>query len=560
MKSSAFCRIASLLVATGAVTNVAVAGDETSAWFEEVAASAGLDYTYESGATDEYWFPEIMGGGVALLDYDGDGFLDVYFVQSGSLRAKAGENPPNRLFRNKGDGTFEDVTEAAGVGDRGYGMGVACGDYDQDGDIDIYVTNVGPNVMYQNQGNGTFVDVTSELGVGHSGWGTSCAFVDYDGDDDLDLYVVNNLLWSEGLEKERAVCLNYYQEPDYCSPNNYNASAPDVFYRNGGKYGWKDFTKMVGAETKFGNGLGVACGDYNDDGRVDIYVANDATPNVLWSNKPGNTFEDVGLASGCSVNGYGTPEAGMGVQSVDIDNDGDLDLFMTHLRDESNTFYRNQNGFFLDMTNMTGVGDVGLKYTGFGMGFHDFEHDGHLDLYIANGAVQSWKDPFIAEDPYAEPNHLFQGKGGVRVADVGGGGRAQPITATSRGAAFGDYDNDGDVDVLVVDRDAKAKLLRNVGPKAGSWIGLRLLNKKGADAIGARCRVTFGEDSRWRRLDTAYSYLSANDPRVHFGIGGAEKIDELLVVWPDGKRETFGPLEAGAYHELKIGSGKPVAK
>jgi predicted nucleotidyltransferase len=533
-------------------------------WFREAATSSGLNFTYNSGAGKTFHFPEVMGGGVALLDYDGDGLLDVYLIQGGELVAEEADvvTTGNKLFKNFPDGHFEDVTESAKVGDMGYGMGVACGDYDRDGDIDMYVTNVGPNVFYENQGDGTFLDRTEELAVGDPRWGTSTAFLDIDDDRDLDLFVTNNLGWSAATEVE---CFNYYGEADYCSPNNYNAPSPDVLYKFG-RLGFQDHTILGGVSLAFGNGLGVAIGDYDNDGDPDIYVANDATPNVLWNNDGKGKFDDLGLLKGCSVNGNGTPEAGMGVQFVDVDMDGDLDLFMTHIRRETNTFYLNSRGRFKDRTAMTGTANTSLRYTGFGMGFQDFDLDGSLDLYVVNGAVQAWKENerFIANDGYAEPNHLFRGMGGTKFEEVALGGLTQEAIATSRGAAFGDLDNDGDIDIVVANRDASVSLLLNEAERKGSWIGFTPKGGRGNVIPGARIEIQFAGKKLYRVADPAYSYLSSNDPRAHFGLGtDAEgkpitKVDEVRVVWNGGREESFGAMEVGQYHELIRGRGQAV--
>ena len=531
-------------------------------WFREVAAETGLQFTYRSGAGAKFHFPEIMGGGIGLIDYDNDGLLDVYALQGGELVEGEDDAPTteNKLFRNLGNGRFEDVTAAAQVGHLGYAMGVACGDYDRDGDTDMFITNVGPNVLYQNQGDGTFKDVTEEFEVGDARWGTSAAFVDIDNDKELDLFVTNNLGWSASTEVE---CFNYYGEPDYCSPNNYNAPSSDLLYQLG-RIRYTNITMLSGVSGAFGNGLGVAIGDYDNDGDSDIYVANDATPNVLWTNMGKGKFEDMGLIKGCAVNGNGTPEAGMGVQFVDIDMDGDLDLFMTHLRRETNTFYLNSRGRFRDRTAMTGTGNTSLPFTGFGMGFQDFDLDGHLDLYVANGAVQSWKENerFDPKDGYAEPNHLFRGVGGTKFEEVPGGGVADNPIATSRGAAFGDLDNDGDIDILIANRDAPMTVLWNEAPRKGSWIGFVTRDTKSTHMVGVRVEVRRPTGTLFRVADPAYSYLCSNDPRTHFGLGvDAEgkpltEASEVIVHWPGDKVESFGALPAGQYHELIRGRGE----
>lgn len=554
------------------------ASSEGPVWFEEVGPRVGLEWRHASGAQpDRYWFPEIMGGGLALLDYDGDGDLDLYLVQSGRLDPQGDETVPgNVLFRNDlpvedpetGETTpwrFVDVTEEAGVGHAGYGMGAACGDYDQDGDVDLYVTNWGPDVLYRNEGDGRFEDAGKKLKLQDALWGTSAAFLDADRDEDLDLFVVHNLNWQEAIETP---CFNYRRQRDYCSPENYNSRSVDALYIQG-RLGFQGAGPRLGLTGTPGNGLGVCVADYDRDGDMDVYVANDATPNALWRNdgvgRLGKGLVDVAPRTGCAVNMQGTPEAGMGVQWVDLDQDGWLDLFMTHLRRETNTFYMNRKGRFLDMTRRTGLGPASSKYTGFGMGFHDFDHDGQLDLYVVNGAVQAWApdEAFDPDDLYAEPNMLFCGKGNLRFDHLGEGTSA-PLIGSSRGAAFGDLDDDGDVDVVFVDRDARVKVLRNVAPKQGGWVGLRLLNEAGADALGTLVKLTTtrtegeGNDAvtrtreQWRLAHPAYSYLASNDPRVHFGVPEGETVAGLEVIWP-GTTEpvTVATPEAGRYNTIR---------
>ena len=513
-----------------------------------------IDFQHIAAVTHRFWMPEIASGGVALIDYDGDGFLDVYFVQGGELVATAPDHPANRMYRNLGDGTFEDVTDSTGTGDTSYGMGAACGDYDGDGDVDLYITNVGPNVLYRNNGDGTFTDVTEAAGVGDAGWGSSAAFVDYNGDGLLDLFVVNYLDWSPSSEKE---CWSSLDERVYCGPNAYDAPARDVLLRNVGNGRFVDVSKSVGLNRTFGNGLGVAPGDFNGDGRWDFYVANDGTPNQLWMGQGADRFKDEAPTLGCALNHHGTAEAGMGVAAVDINQDGRLDLFMSHLRGETNTFYLNRGTWFDDVTPTLGLGASSTSYTGFGLGFADFDHDSNLDLFIVNGRVirvRPYDDP---KRPYDEENLLYAGDSSGSFREVlPRGGVNPPLVRTSRGAAFGDLDNDGDIDVVVVNRDARVHVLRNVIGAQGNWVMFRVLDARGCYAIGARVEIATGSRRRYAIVQRAYSYCASNDPRVHFGLGRSPRVDEITVRWQDGHTEKFGPAAAGQLYDLRRGSGK----
>lgn len=532
-----------------------------SAWFEEVAAESGISFRHVSADVTRYWFPEITGAGVGLFDYDGDGYLDIYLVQSGYLDSKPTKTAPgNQLYRNRGDGTFENVTQKTGTGDTGYGMGCACGDYDGDGLVDLYVTNVGPNVLYRNNGNGTFTAVTDRAGVGDDAWSTSAAFVDFDSDADLDLFIVNYIGWS--LDHDLA-CFSGQGARDYCSPNNYNAPAPDTLYRNNGNGTFDDISDAAGVRKTFGNGLGLACADFDLDGRLDFYVANDGMPNQLWLNSGGPGapgFTDEALIAGCAVNLLGKSEAGMGVQAVDIDQDLDFDLFLSHLRNETNTFYLNQDGLFDDTTSAMGLAGPSIDFTGFGLGFADFNHDGRLDIYVANGRVKRLEPSLDPDDAYAEPNQLFAGIGSVRFEEVlPRGGTVESLILTSRGAAFGDLDNDGDIDIVVVNKDAPPYLLRNIAAKDGHWIMFTVLNRNGGHALHATVRLVAEGTVQTRMVQRAYGYCTSNDPRVHFGLGDPTKVDSVTVRWPTGGSETFGPLAAGQIHELRQGTGRPGA-
>ena len=518
-------------------------------WFEDRTAGSGIDFLHTSGKK-RFWYPEIFGGGVLLLDYDGDGLLDVYLVQGGEIAAEGGDSPGNRLYRNLGDFLFQDVTESAGVGDRGYGMGGAVADYDGDGDPDIYVTNLGANVLYRNEGNGRFTDVTADAGVGDVNWSASSVFFDADGDGDLDLYVADYLRWSIATDVE---CFSGSGRRVYCNPNNFQASQPDVLYRNDGGGRFTDISAGAGIHEARGNGLGVVAGDFGGDDRIDLYVANDGMANQLWINQGGLKFVDEGLSSGTAFNAVGEAEAGMGIAATDVDSDGDLDLFVSHLREETNTFYLRDTGhFFEDITNRTGLGSTSYEFTGFGLGIIDFDHDGLLDIYVANGRVNYWDPTNDPEDIYAESNQLFRGVGVLRFVEVmPRGGTPGAVVETSRAAAFGDLDNDGAVDVVVGNRDAKVSVLRNTAGSGGRWVQFAVRDRDGRYALHARVRIDAGGVRRWRRVERGYSYCSSNDPRVHCGLGSATAVDAVTVFWNDGATSEFGPFEVDRVHVLQ---------
>jgi hypothetical protein len=533
------------------------AGDSAApkgpAWFVEESQSRGLVFTHQSGATESLLFPEIIGGGAALLDIDNDGDLDAYLVQSGDLRAPASAAGENRLFENRGDGQFEDITATSGSGDRGYGMGVVTGDYDNDGDVDIYVTNVGPNTLLRNNGDGTFTDATAASGTGDAGWGTSGAFLDYDNDGDLDLFVTNYVEWTQKIEM---TCYNANGLDDYCLPTNYSTPAIDLLYRNEGDGSFTDVSESSGLRTAFGNGLGVAVGDFDANGLSDIFVANDTMLNQLWLNQGGGRFVDESLLRGCALDEHGKAKAGMGVGINDIDDDGDEDLLVVNLRGQTDSVFRNENGFFEDATGNFGLGQTSRWFTRFGVGLVDFDNDGHLDLFEANGRVVMNSESQY-DDPYAEPNTLFHGQPEGRFEAVEpAGGVAQELVATSRAAAFGDVNGDGGMDVLIVNRDGKAHLLINSVSERGNWISLRVLDDHGRDALGAQLRWSQSGREMTRVVRSAYSYCAANDAAVHVGLGSEDQIDSVEVRWPDGSLETFGPLAAGGTVVVEKGSGR----
>ncbi len=531
---------------------------EHGVWFEDAAASSGLDFVHQWGHQDVHWMPEIMAGGAALFDMDGDGDLDAYLVQSGFLMPGERQQPGNQLYRNLGGGEvgrlrFENISEAAGdAAHTGYGMGVAVGDVDGDGRVDLYVTNVGPDVLLRNLGDGRFADITGQAGLGSPAWGASAAFLDYDRDGDLDLFVTTYLDWSPSRELD---CYNARGWQVYCSPQSYEAPLPDLLYRNDGDGRFTDVSAATGISQKAGNGLGVVSSDFDNDGWPDLFVANDGTPDHLWLNRRDGTFREDGAFAGCAFDLDGRPKAGMGVTVGDYDNDGDSDLLVCNLRQESDSLYRNQGGLFSDVTAALGLGSTSVPFTRFGIGWVDFDNDGQLDLYQANGRVTRHSEAMRSDDPHAEPNLLFRGgPEGYREIHPRGGTGSSPLIATSRAAAFGDLDGDGGIDILVVNSHAPPQVLRNVVPGRGQWILLSLLDRHGAPALGARLSARIGERPVVQEVRSAYSYQAANDPRLHIGLGDADRLTGVRVRWADGSESEHGTLTGGQVVTLRQGS------
>jgi hypothetical protein len=542
--------------------------------FVEIAESAGLTFTHFNGATGAYYQPEIFGPGVALLDYDADGDLDIYLPQAAMLDAEhdpgtalspppANHWPGDRLFRNElqpaGTLQFTDVTATAGIGRRGYSQGVAVGDYDNDGDADLYVTGFGPNSLFRNNGDGSFTDITAQAGVDDPRWSSSAAFLDYDRDGDLDLFITNYVHFTVAGNKQ---CAGADGKLDYCGPQAYEP-VRDRLFRNDGGDRFTDVSDAAGLGVAFGPGLGVTCADFNGDGWQDIYVANDGRENQLWLNRGDGTFGNNALMAGVAVNTYGKAEASMGVTAGDFDNDGDEDLFMTHLDRETNTLYLNDGaGNFLDVTDQRGLGRISVAYTGFGSEWFDYDNDGDLDLFIANGAVKIEETLRGQPFPYRERNQLVRNDGTDGFTDVTAvAGPALEPVEVSRGAAFGDIDNDGDLDIVVANNNGPARLLRNQAGDDHHWLTLKLVGTRTSrDATGARVAVLRKDQvPLWRRVHTDGSYLSAGDPRVHFGLGTDTALEGVLVIWPDGTEEVWRGIEVNTFNTLQQGSGEAWA-
>ncbi|MDE0226134.1 MAG: CRTAC1 family protein [Gammaproteobacteria bacterium] len=529
-------------------------------WFSEEAAERGIEFRHHSGFDGRPMMPEMIGGGAALADIDGDSDLDLYLVQSGRVdRTLPAEESQNRLYLNRGDGYFDRVEDAAGAGDRGYGMGVAAGDYDNDGDIDLYVTNLGANVLLDNDGTGQFMDVTAQAGVGDPGWSTAATFLDLDADADLDLFVVNYINWAPEIEQD---CYGKAFVATYCGPTAYDVPAMDRLYRNNGDGTFTDITHDAGINVAFGNGLGVVGADFNDDGLTDVFVANDAMVNQLWLNLGNLRFEESCLLWSCAMDSDGIEKAGMGVASADVDNDGDSDLLVVNLHGQSDSFFRNEGTYFADATRLAGLGTPSMRYTRFGVTLADFDNDGSLDLYEANGNV-GLTEPVEDGDGYAEPNVLYRSEideGNIQFEEIKPqGGVSPPLIHTSRALAVGDVNEDGGLDLVVVNRDAPAYLLVNRATR-GNWVRFRVLTASGRDAHGATVSATVNTARIRRDVQPSSSYLASSDPRVHFGLGPEAETRDVVVRWPGGEQEAFGDFGEGATYELLQGSGKPLSK
>ena len=536
-------------------------GAAVEPWFRELPeAQTGIDFGHETGATGELHLPEIMGSGLAVADLDGDGRLDLYLVSGTQKLGVGAENaggPVNRFYRQREDGSFEDRTSASGLGDPGYGMGVAVGDVDNDGDEDVYVANLDGDRLYRNRGDGTFENVTA-AGAGVHGWSSSAAFLDYDRDGFLDLFVVRYVTYRPDNR-----CYDKAGRHEYCGPTAF-PGIHDVLLRNRGDGTFEDVTEAAGIQAIAHAGLGLVVRDFDGDGWPDVYVANDADPNELWLNRQDGTFTEEGLLLGASLNAQGQAEAGMGVLAEDLDGDLAVDLFMTHLGNESNTFYRNLGGDtgFADATAASGLGSTSTLFTGFGIAAFDADLDGDLEVAAANGRVyrEVVLEPADLEPPwdaYAEPNlfYLNTSGGQFRLAQAEG----RTFTSTkevTRGLALGDLDEDGDLDLVVTNAQGPARIFRNEAPRAGTWLIVDAWDPRlQRRALGAEIRITAGSHSWLRTLDGASGYQSASDPRAHFGLGPTAQVDSIEVRWPDGRREVFQGIETNQALRLERGRG-----
>ena len=522
--------------------------------FEEKSRPLGIDFVHTDGNTGAYLLAESLASGVGLFDYDDDGDLDVYFLNGTPMPPPGGVFPPkkgrpgaNRFYRQNGDGTFTDVTDVAGLAGVGLCIGCCVGDYDGDGDLDLYVTAYHSNALYRNNGDGTFSDVTAEAGVDDPRFSAGCVFVDIDGDEDLDLYVANYC--QVGLT-DTEPCTNT-GIPHYCAPSLF-APISDSLFRNRGDGTFENFSEESGIAAVAKWGMGVLATDYNGDGRVDLFVANDVSDNFLFENLGGGRFENVGMIRGVGVSGNGDEQGSMGVSAGDYDRDGDFDLNVTNYQEQLNCLYKREEQFgYLDFAMSHGLGERSLPLVGWGTGLFDFDGDGWVDLFIANGHLEDRIEEFDESSFYLQPNQLYKNAKG-RFEDVSQrAGKALEERKSSRGAAFGDIDNDGDIDIVISNSRQGPSVLVNQGGNRNSWVQFDLRGKKNTRAIGARVTVEAGGAKQVGEVRSGGSYVSQNDLRLHFGLGDAEKVDRVTIRWPSGKTKIVEQLEARKIHRIQ---------
>ena len=550
-----------LLLVSVAPLQCRAAAEEPIPQFTEVTKSSGIHFQQINGAADdkEYIF-EAKGGGVAFFDYDNDGWQDILFIQGSTIeRNRTGDDPLSRLYRNQGDGTFVDVTEAAGLKSHGWGMGVGIGDYNNDGWADIYLTRLGANVLYRNNGDGTFTDVTAQAGVGDTRWSTSAAFGDYDGDGYLDLYVANYLdVGPNKLPPPRSMKCVHLDHPVMCGPRGL-PGAPDVLYHNNGDGTFTDVTEQSGVEDKDRYfGLGVIWADVDNDGDLDIYVGNDATPNYLFVNQGDGTFDEEGYFSGLAVSGDGKEQASMGIDVADYDNDGLLDVFLTHFSKDYNTLYHNEgDGLFVEVSDRSGFQKNEWNRVSWGTRFADFNLDGWKDILYANGHVYPFLINAGLSESYAEPKSFYLNERDGTFRDVSEQtGPDMQKGAVGRGVAFSDWDNDGDMDFVSVNLNGTPQLFRNDFKTDRHWIMFKTVGEKSNhDGIGARITVQTGELKQIWEIKRTVGIYASSDPRAHFGLGASAKADLVTVRWPSGKVQEFKDVPADVHYVIDEDKG-----
>ena len=525
---------------------------DTNIQFVDVTQEAGIHWKHVDGRSGQKYFMETLGSGAAFFDYDADGDPDLYFVNGAPLPGYVSQEiPTNCLYRNNGDGTFTDVTKKAGVGDTGYGHGCAVGDYNNDGQLDLYVTNYSTNRLYRNNGDGTFTEVAESAGVTEPRWSTSCAFADYDRDGNLDLYVVNYIVFD--INENPWCGLREKGIRAYCEPDNFIAQS-DTLYRNNGDGTFTDVTKTAGIYNTTGKGLGVVWADYNNDGAADIYVANDSTENFFYRNNGDGTFEEVGFMVGVALSENGAAENGMGTTFGDWNNDGWFDLTVTNYAQQTNTLYHNDaDGFFTDATTTTKTAQRTYPYLGWATAFIDYDNDGYQDLFVANGHLHENLAELGQEGTYGQRNLLFRNNSNGTFTEISETlGPGMKLADVSRGATFADYDLDGDIDIVVTNSNTAPRLLRNDGDNRKNWLQIRLTATNGStDAIGARVKITTGTLTQTREVRSGDGYLSQQDLTLHFGIGDSEQVDSIEVQWQSGAKQLIGSVPANQVLSLE---------
>ncbi|MFQ5791338.1 MAG: CRTAC1 family protein [Acidobacteriota bacterium] len=515
----------------------------------DITSEAGIDFRHVTGASGRKYMVETMGAGAVFFDYDGDLDPDLYLVNGGVLRGFGASEPvTGALYRNDGGLRFTDVTAASGLTHQGYGMGAASGDYDHDGDVELYVTHFGPNRLFRNNGDGTFTEVTAEAGVGNELWSASATWSDLDGDGHLDLYVTNYVDWGYNNHPDCSQRRGGEVLRSYCLPDAFRG-LPDALYRNRGDGTFTDVSRDAEVARPDGKGLGVVAFDYNGDDLPDLYVANDTVPNFLFRNEGGMRFTEIALEAGAAYDEEGNALAGMGVGVGDYDLDGDLDLFVTNFSGEANTLYRNEaNGFFTDVSFRAGIGRPSLRSLGFGTAFCDLDNDSLLDLVVANGHVLDNTALLREGTSYPQANQFLRNVGDARFEPVRGEGPAFETVKVSRGMAVADLEGDGDSDLLFTNSGERPNLLRNDG---GTGNVLRLLmvgRRANRSAVGARLFVNIGDGELAFEVPSASSYLSQNEPVVHLGLGERTEVKALRVRWPQSQEQILGPLAAGKFY------------
>ena len=550
----------SVLAGASSFSAPTLAGPGVSApAFEEVPASvSGISWAHVSGRSPMAHLPETVGAGCAFLDYDNDGWMDIYLVNSGPCDFYEPPQPlRNALYHNNRDGTFTDVTQKAGVPGNAYGMGVAVGDYDGDGFPDLYLTQYPHSILYHNNGDGTFTDVTAKAGLAAPGWATSAVWFDYDNDGRLDLFICRFVDYSKAKLKFCGDLLT--GERHYCIPSIYDPM-PCWLFRNNGDGTFTDVSKESGISQSLAKAWGVVAADLNNDGRVDLYVTNDTVPNFLFANRGKGRFEEIGMLAGVGVNGFGKPRSGMGVDAADYDQDGWIDLFEANVDQEMYSLYHNdKNEVFSDISNPNGIGAATRLMSGWGLKFFDYDNDGNIDLLLGNGHPDDTVDKRVEGVKFLEPMLLFRntGKSFENVSAQVGSIFSKALAG--RGLALGDFDNDGSVDVLVSQNNRAPVLLRNNVGRENHWLGVRLVGTKAnIDAIGAKVTYQSGDFRRHKFKVGGGSYLSSHDPRIVLGLGQRTRIDWFEVQWPQpsGKTERFTDLPLDRYITIVEGQGK----